>query len=98
MTTQNSNLSALYAPEPCPVSGSVQDIARWADNEFRKLQNYFRRPEVPVMVWSKLDTGSDADVARPQDGMMIYASAGVVAGPEGFYVFEAGTWKKIAGT
>jgi hypothetical protein len=98
MTLQNSNLSALYAPEPCPLSGDTKALARWAQNEFEKLQQYFRRPEVPVVVWSKLDTGADADVARPQDGMMVYASAGVIGGPEGFYVFEANTWKKIAGT
>jgi hypothetical protein len=98
MTTANSSLAALYAPEPCPYSGSSDQIARWAANEFIKLQAYFRRPEFPVVVWSKLDTGADTDVARPQDGMMIYAAAGVVGGSEGFYVREGNTWKKIAGT
>jgi len=90
--------AALYAPEPCPYNGNTEDLARWAANEFIKLQSFFRRPDFPVVVWAKLYTGSDQDVARPQDGMMIYAAAGVVGGSEGFYVREAGVWRKIAGT
>jgi hypothetical protein len=98
MALEPNQLAALYAADPPPVeSTDPAAIVRWAYNEFVKVQRFLRRPEVPGVVFTRLDSAADPDF-RAQDGFMIYAGPGVLGPQEGFYVREGNAWKKVAGT
>lgn len=97
MTLKASEPGALFFAEPPPVTGSVADLASWADQLFRRLDAFLRRPEFPGLVLSVIQTTLDPEF-KAEDGFLIYAGAGVLGPQEGLYIREGGTWKKLAGT
>jgi hypothetical protein len=94
LKTDNAGMFSVGAP---PQGGDVVGVLRWCNRLFVFLANFLRRPEFPGVVFSRIDA-TNLEEFKAEDGMMIYAGPGVLGPQEGFYVHEAGLWKKLAGS
>jgi hypothetical protein len=97
MTLKQSEAAGLFFADPPPAAGGVAELASWADQMFRKLDAFLRRPEFPGLVLTRIDTTLQPEF-KAEDGFLVYAGPGVLGPNEGLYVREGGTWKKLAGT
>lgn len=97
MALTPENLGFLYTPDPPPLGGSVEQLTAWVYSELGKVAQFMRRPEVPGIVFSRIDFAADPDF-KAQDGLMLFVGPGVLGPQEGLYIRESGIWKKIAGT
>jgi hypothetical protein len=97
LTTVTTEENALFYAEPPPQTGDTAEVVAWAFRQFERVQQWSRRPQAAGFVFSRIMSSIDPEF-KAEDGLMIYAGAGVLGPQEGVYIREAGTWKKLAGT
>jgi hypothetical protein len=97
LTTIKTEENALFYAEPPPQYGDADETRAWAFRQFERMQQWSRRPQAAGFVFSRINSTIDPEF-KAEDGLMIYAGAGVLGPQEGVYIREAGTWKKLAGT
>jgi hypothetical protein len=97
MTLVATEPGALFFAEPAPQSGNLADVTAWADRTFRALAQFLARPQFAGIVLTRVDAVLWPEF-KPEAGMLIYAGPGTLGPQEGLYVYESGTWKKLAGT
>jgi hypothetical protein len=69
-------------------------ILRWCNRLFTFLTQFLRGPEFAMVRLTRTDAALPADF-KAQDGMLMYAGAGVLGASAGLYVRDGGTWKQI---
>jgi hypothetical protein len=69
------------------VPDSAQALAQFLREELAKIQN-----ALDALADGQKDVTTVAP-AKPRDGMLRYAAAGVLGVSEGFYGYYAGSWK-----
>ena len=84
-----------FVVEPLPAGATADQVAAWAGRAFEQLQDFFRRPEFGSAVLTLQNSATAPDVEKTESGLIVYAAAGVIGVPEGYYVREGGVWKKI---
>jgi len=93
--TLRTGMTALFAVGPPPQGADVLGIGRWCTRLFEFLQQFVRRPEVAGLTLQRIDAALPADF-KAQDGMLMYAGAGVLGAGAGLYLRDGGAWKLIS--
>ena len=96
MTLRESSGPTEYALEPAPAGG-VEAIKSWAYEMLQRLVNLQQQPRVQSVMFARLESAADQAIARPGDGMMVYAGADVMGAGKaaGWYVYEGAVWKRL---
>lgn len=92
--TLKSDMAGLFSVGAPPQSGDVLGVTRWCARLFNFLQSFLRRPEFPGLVLSKIEANVWPEF-KAEDGMLIYAAAGVLGANAGLYFRDGGTWRKL---
>ncbi len=92
--TMQTGMATLFAVGPPPQGGDSVGILRWCNRLFVFLTKFLRAPEFSVVRLMRNDAALPADF-KAQDGMLMYAGAGVLGAGAGLYVRDGGTWKQI---
>jgi hypothetical protein len=90
-----TEMAGLMLVGPPPQGGDSVGILRWCNRLFAFLTQFLREPEFSVVRLTQNDAVLPADF-KAQDGMLMYAGAGMLGASAGLYVRDGGTWKKIA--
>jgi len=88
-------MTALFAVGSPPQSGDATGLLRWCGRLFVFLQEFLRGPEFSGLTLQRIDTPPAADF-KAEDGMLMYAGAGVLGTSRGLYLRDGGAWKLIA--
>jgi hypothetical protein len=93
MALYSSELAGLFVPEPMPINGTEADFRAWADRQFIRLAGFLRIPRISVLSLERIEF-VDESIVKYEDGMLVYAAAGVFGPQEGLWFRELGAWKK----
>jgi len=93
--TLRAGMSALFAVGAPPQGNDAVGIVRWCARLFEFLQQFLRGPEFPGLTLQRIDVAPAADF-KAQDGMLMYAGAGVLGASAGLYLRDGGAWKLIS--
>ncbi|MFM2447134.1 MAG: hypothetical protein RI936_1581, partial [Pseudomonadota bacterium] len=60
----------MYAPQPAPLGGNVEDLRAWAEEEFRKLADHFISGNTVLSHYMTNTTGTLSPSVKLVDGLL----------------------------
>lgn len=92
--TLRTDMSGLFAANASPQSVTPEGIVRWVGQAFANLRQFLIGPEFSSVLLLRVDVTLPTDF-KPEDGMLIYAGAGVLGSSAGLYLRDGGAWHKV---